>query len=114
MAKILDGRAASAAVPAKDTVKQTNVSAFVEQTFDREKIWLVQTPQVFYANLYRAAAVVAQKDSFKATDDCSLAEHAGFSVKLVNTGSVNLKVTTPEDLIFARAILDCRAGSEGI
>lgn len=103
-----DSRAASAAAPCKDTAKTVNLSAYVEQTIDRSKLWLVQTPQVFYANLYRAAAVTAEKDNFKATDDCSLAEHAGFAVRLVNTGYDNLKVTTPEDLWFAEAILSHR------
>lgn len=107
-----DCRAASAAAPAKDTPKTVNLSGFVEQTHDRSKLWLVQTPQVFYANLYRASAVTAEKDKFKATDDCSIAEHAGFSVKLVDTGYANLKVTTPEDLLYAEAILRNRENKE--
>jgi 2-C-methyl-D-erythritol 4-phosphate cytidylyltransferase len=109
-----DYRAVSAAAPSKETAKLVNSSRYVEQTVDRDKLWMVQTPQVFYADLYRAAAYTAQKDGFQATDDCSLAEHAGFTVRLVDTGYTNIKITTPEDLLFAKAILDQRKSEKNL
>ncbi len=102
-------RAATAATPATDSAKSANISAMIDRTVDRKSLWMVQTPQVFYANLYRAAAYTAQKEGFVGTDDTELAEHAGFSAKLVNIGYDNLKITTPIDLVKAEAILGYRA-----
>ncbi len=101
-------RAAAAATPATDSAKEATVSAMINRTLDRKTLWMVQTPQVFYANLYRAAAYTAKKDSFVATDDTEIAEHAGFSSKLVNIGYDNIKLTTPVDLLKAEAILNYR------
>lgn len=103
-----DYRAATAGATSRDSVKLASISEHVDRSLDRDKVWLVQTPQVFYADLYRAAAVVARKDNFKGTDDCSLAEHAGFSVKLVDCGHENIKLTSHEDLLFALAIINER------
>lgn len=102
-------KAATAATPATDSAKEANISAMIDRTVDRQSLWMVQTPQVFYANLYRAAAYTARKDKFVGTDDTQLAEHAGFSAKLVNIGYDNLKITTPIDLVKAEAILKYRA-----
>lgn len=104
-------RAATAATPATDSAKTANISAMIDRTVDRKSLWMVQTPQVFYANLYRAAAYTAKKDGFVSTDDTEIAEHAGFSSKLVNVGYDNLKITTPIDLVKAEAILRYRASN---
>lgn len=106
-----DFRAAVAGAPSYDSVKLASVSGHVDKTLERDKVWLIQTPQVFFADLYRAAAVVAQKDGFHGTDDASLAEHAGFSVKLVDCGRCNIKITSPEDLLYATAIIESREAS---
>lgn len=102
-------RAATAATPATDSAKTANISAMIDRTVDRKTLWMVQTPQVFYANLYRAAAYTAKKDNFIGTDDTEIAEHAGFSAKLVDIGYENIKITTPIDLVKAEAILAYRA-----
>ena len=107
-----DYKAAAAAAPAKDSVKVANISAMVERTVDRSTVWLMQTPQVFYGNLFRASIYTAAKDKFQGTDDAEVAEHAGFSTKLINTGYENIKITTPVDLLFAEAILNQRAKEE--
>ena len=65
----------------------------------------MQTPQVFRADLYRVSLALAKKDGFQATDDCALAEHAGFSVKLCEIGAPNRKITVPEDVAVITAIL---------
>lgn len=103
-----DYRAATAGATSRDSVKLASISGHVDRSLDRDKVWLIQTPQVFYADLYRAAAVVAKKDNFKGTDDCSLVEHAGFSVKLVDCGHENIKLTSSEDLLFAEAMIKAR------
>lgn len=102
-------RAATAATPATDSAKVANISAMIDRTVDRKSLWMVQTPQVFYANLYRAAAYTAKKNGFIGTDDTEIAERAGFSTKLVNVGYDNMKITTPIDLVKAEAILAYRA-----
>lgn len=104
-----DYKAAAAAAPAKDSVKVANISGMIDYTVDRKTVWLMQTPQVFYANLYRASIYTASKDKFIGTDDTEVAEHAGFSTKLIDTGYENIKVTTPVDLLLAEVILEQRA-----
>ena len=97
--------AATAAQRATDTVKVVNRSNFIEQTVDRNSVWLAQTPQVFKTELYRAAAYVCLKDGFTATDDNSLCEYVGFEVKAVDCGRTNIKITEPTDLLIAEALL---------
>jgi len=71
-------------------------------------VWLAQTPQVFKTKLYRAAAYLALKDELKATDDNSLVEAIGHSIKLVECGSQNIKITTMEDMAVAEGVLNDR------
>lgn len=97
--------AASAAVPVKDTVKITDSKGFVSSTPDRARVWQAQTPQIFKADLYRAAAYYAKKEGFEGTDDNSLVEWLGAKVKLVNCGYKNIKITTPEDVHIANILL---------
>ena len=73
------------------------------------KVWLAQTPQVFNADLYRAASFLAKESNLSPTDDNGLIENVNHKVKLVECGKYNLKITTPDDLIVAKAILDARA-----
>ena len=107
-------KAATAATLCVDTVKRTEKGkGFISETLDRNNTWLAQTPQVFDANLYRAASFTAKQNGFFGTDDCSLAEHIGFnSVRLVECGRENIKITNPDDLIFAKAILALRKEKE--
>lgn len=100
--------AAACATMVVDTIKKTNGADTITETIDRENTWLVQTPQVFMADMYRAAAYMAVKNHANATDDCALCERLGFSVKLVNTDRFNIKVTYPEDVMLAEMILDIR------
>ena len=102
-------RAATAANRVSDTVKRTEKGGFVEETLDRNRIWLAQTPQVFDSNLYRAAAHIARESGFVGTDDCSLVENIDFkAIRLVECGRENIKITTPGDILFAKAILFAR------
>lgn len=97
--------AATAACKVSDTVKRVNLNGVIEETIDRDSIWLAQTPQVFKTELYRAAAYVAKDEGFVATDDNMLAENIGYPVKAVDCTKENLKLTTPFDLALAEAIL---------
>ena len=96
--------AAVAAVPVKDTVKVASADGFIVDTPDREKLWAVQTPQAFRASVLADAHAMAQRKGVTATDDAMLVEQLGFKVKLVSGSESNLKITTPEDLIFAEAL----------
>lgn len=105
-------RAAAAAEKTVDTVKRADRDGFISDTLDREYIWLVKTPQVFHCDVYRVAAYMAKKEKVAATDDSMLCERLGFSVKLVECGSDNIKLTHPQDLLRAEAILNMH-GREG-
>ena len=106
--------AATAATMVTDTVKKTEkAKGFVTETLDRNNVWLAETPQVFGANLYRAAAYTARKEKFVGTDDCSIVEKIGYnSIRLVECGRENIKITTPDDIPFAEAILAARKKRE--
>ena len=97
--------AAAAAVPVKDTIKQADANGVVTATPDRAALWQVQTPQVFALPLYRRAMAAATAQGLDLTDDCQLIEHIGESVTLVKADYRNIKITTPEDVVTAEAIL---------
>lgn len=97
-----------AACRATDTVKTVDAYGSVVSSPDRSRVWLAQTPQVFGVEQYRVSAYLAIRDGFTATDDSSLLEHAGFNVTVVDCGKENLKITTPTDLLIAKAILESR------
>lgn len=100
--------AAAPAVPINDTVKEVR-DGLVERTVDRTMLRAVQTPQVFDAGLIRAALQKALDDGAEVTDDCSVVERLGMRVALTPGDPFNLKLTTPEDLILARGILEGRS-----
>ncbi len=105
--------AASAATPATDTVKLVDTKGYTKKNSpDRKDVWLAQTPQVFSLPLYRAAAYHAKEKGLIATDDNALVEAIGRRVKLVDCGKENMKITTPDDLYTAKAILQYRASSD--
>ncbi len=100
-----------AAVPAtkpKDTIKFIDESGeFFGETLERNRLRQVQTPQGFRAQLIIDAHLKAKADGFYATDDAALVERyfPEQKIKIVETGYHNLKLTTPEDLEIAKAIL---------
>ena len=104
--------AAVAAESARDTVKIASADEFAKVSPDRSTVWLAKTPQVFMANMYRAAVYMADKDNVRATDDSMLVERIGFKVKMVECGSENLKITVPMDVKIAEAILRAREEEE--
>ncbi len=97
--------AAVVAVLAKDTVKRAAKGKKV-QTLPREEIWLAQTPQTFQFPLLMKAYEKAHREDFLGTDDASLVERLGHSVILIAGDYSNIKITTPEDLVVAEALLD--------
>ena len=93
------------AVPAKDTLKQCGANGRVIGTLDRDSIYLAQTPQMFRFGLLYSALSSANEQGWKVTDESSALELAGYSPLLVEGDYRNLKITTPEDLHLAAAIL---------
>ena len=102
--------AAAPAVPIKDTIKQVKEGEAIEKTIDRSTLRAVQTPQVFDAELLRAALQSAIDQELPITDDCSAVELLGKTVYLVEGDETNLKITTPTDLVIAEALLRNREG----
>jgi 2-C-methyl-D-erythritol 4-phosphate cytidylyltransferase len=99
--------AAAPAVPVKDTIK-TVQDGKVVSTPDRETLRAVQTPQVFDADLFRAALEKARASGEAVTDDCSAVEMIGKEIYLTEGSYENIKITTPEDLILAAELLHQR------
>ena len=92
--------AAITAVPVTDTIKQVD-GTIVAATIDRSTLVAVQTPQAFRASVLREA----HAQGGEATDDAALVESIGAKVVVVDGDRRNLKLTTRDDLIVARALL---------
>ena len=99
--------AAIAAVREKNTIKAVDAAGFVQETPPRENLWEVQTPQGFRRELLLRAYEKAAEDGFLGTDDASLVERLGEHVFVVESEYRNVKITTPEDLLIAEALLAC-------
>lgn len=97
--------AAAAAVPVKDTVKRADPEMKIEQTVERSNLYLVQTPQMFLADIYRMSLKQAIHMGLDLTDDCQLFERTGRTVFLCQGDYKNIKITTPEDIAIARALM---------
>lgn len=86
-------------LPVTDTIKRVDQNGVVLDTPDRSSLVAVQTPQAFRASVLRRA----HESGNEGTDDASLVERAGGKVVVVNGEAINRKLTTPEDLEWARA-----------
>ncbi|HHS50523.1 MAG TPA: 2-C-methyl-D-erythritol 4-phosphate cytidylyltransferase [candidate division Zixibacteria bacterium] len=95
--------ASALAVPVADTLKLVD-GGFIERTIPRDGLWAVQTPQVFRRELLSRALEL----DIDATDDCALVEALGEKVRIVEGRRDNIKITFPEDLALAEAILSSR------
>lgn len=96
--------AAILATPVSDTVKRVGDGRVVA-TVPRGDLWLAQTPQAFRADELRRVHADAARAGFGATDDAALFEWAGLPVAIVPGDASNRKITTPEDLLWAEAVL---------
>ena len=104
--------AAAPAVTASDTVRLLNSKGAVTATPDRDLVALVQTPQVFLAELIKAALTRAMDKGFRVTDDCSAVEAMGYKVTIVAGEADNIKLTTTRDIYAAEGILAERRGKQ--
>ena len=97
--------AAAPALPVTDTVKVADTAGLVQSTPDRRTLFAVQTPQVFQANILKAALQSAIEAGAELTDDCSAVERLGKEVYLAPGWRENIKITTASDLTLAEALL---------
>lgn len=96
--------------PAVDTIKRV-AGGRVLETPDRSTLWAIQTPQAFRTSALRSAHETALADGFEGTDDASLVERAGGKVLVFEGPRDNIKITMPDDVVFAEAVL--RRGATG-
>ena len=100
--------AAVLGVPCKATIKESEDGSTILRTIPRSRLWEVHTPQVIkIATLQRGFAKV-EAENLEVTDDVSIVEALGEPVKLTLGEYTNLKITTPEDMDVASAILEDR------
>ena len=104
--------AAAIGVKAKDTIKETKKDNIVAVTVPRQNLWLTQTPQAFKFELLKKAYKKAYDEKFYGTDDASLVERIRKKVKMIEGSYENIKITTPEDLVMAKALLKSKSGGE--
>lgn len=106
----MDYKACAAGVPVKDTIKEADDSGFAAKTLDRGRLWQIQTPQAFAYPLIREAydwIMERESRQIGITDDAMVLEsYGGCPVRLVEGSYTNLKVTTPEDMVVAGALLE--------
>jgi 2-C-methyl-D-erythritol 4-phosphate cytidylyltransferase len=100
--------AAVVGVAPKETIKKCDAT-FVMETLQRQSLVVVQTPQAFRRDIVKAAYERAFADGFFSTDDAALVERMNHRVYIVDGDYSNLKITCPEDLAMAEAILKNRS-----
>jgi 2-C-methyl-D-erythritol 4-phosphate cytidylyltransferase len=105
----VDVGAAVVGVPCASTIKKVGVDLTVESTPARSGLWEAQTPQVFRADIIKEA--YDADDGTGATDDSCLVERIGYKVSMVKGTRDNIKITVPEDVRLAEAIMDRTAVS---
>lgn len=107
---VLQYKACVVGMPVKDTIKIADSSRFAQETPDRNRVWSVQTPQVFEATIIKNAyEILLKQEDDSVTDDAMVVEKIlGKKVKLVQGSYENIKITTPEDLDIARVLAEKR------
>ena len=100
--------AAVLGVPCKATIKESADGETVLRTIPRARLWEVHTPQVIKSDLLQKGFKKVEEENLEVTDDVSIVEAMGEPVKLTLGEYTNLKITTPEDMDVATAILEER------
>jgi len=105
---VLEYGACVVGVPVKDTIKAINSDDEVHHTPKRSLLWAAQSPQCFWTDLLKKGYDLAIKEDILGTDDSSLVEKTGHTIKMIMGSYDNIKITTPEDLIIADSFLKNR------
>lgn len=109
---VKESKACIVATPIKDTIKLVDEYGLIKETPNRSLMWSAQTPQAFeYSSIRRAYELLFEREASvrkKVTDDAMVYEQfINLPVKIVKGDYYNIKLTTPEDLIFAQGIYNC-------
>ena len=104
--------AAVLGVPCKATIKESEDGVLVARTIPRSRLWEVHTPQVVKVEALLRGFAKVEEENLEVTDDVSIIEALGEPVKLTLGEYTNLKITTPEDMDVAVAILRERGDGE--
>lgn len=107
-AALVQNPALICAVPVKDTIKVVQNQVIID-TPDRSQLWSAQTPQGFAVETIRNAHHHAAVQGWTVTDDSALLEKLGIPVTIVAGEETNIKITTPQDLIFAAAVIKAKS-----
>nr|MBF0222915.1 2-C-methyl-D-erythritol 2,4-cyclodiphosphate synthase [Desulfobulbaceae bacterium] len=105
--------AAITAVPVKDTLKHSSEAGIIANTVERNQLWRAQTPQIAKLSLLKAAYQKATELGFSGTDEASLLELIDCPVRLIEGSETNIKITLPEDIQMAEAILNSQNPAPG-
>lgn len=100
-----DHGAAMAAIPVNDTIKDVDQKRIIRHTVNRETLWQAQTPQVVRTDILKRAFAQATQKTFVGTDEASFLELINEPMMVVEGSEQNIKVTRPDDLLIAEAIL---------
>jgi len=103
--KVKECKAAILAAPMKATVKEINDDFSIKRTVPRSKLWMAQTPQGFEKNLIMKVFHQFRNTEREFTDDAQMVEEAGYPVYIVPGSDDNIKITTPDDISIAAALL---------
>jgi len=100
--------AAALGVRLVDTIKECDINQLIVRTVDRSRLWKVQTPQVFATHILWSAYGNAAKKEISVTDECMAVEKLNIKIKMIEGSGENIKITMPDDLAVAEAILSLR------
>ena len=105
--EVQQGIACAVGMPVKDTIKIVDEDMYVDNTPDRRYVWQIQTPQAFKVGIIKSAYdKMKQAGDTSITDDAMAVEkYAGTRIKLIQADYQNVKITTPEDLLYMETIL---------
>ncbi len=103
MAEDVDG--GIVAMKIQDTTKRVSEDGIIQETIERNGLWAAQTPQAFRHNVLVTALEYAHREKIQMTDEASLVERLGYTVKIHESSTENPKITTPKDLALAEALL---------
>lgn len=111
--EVQKSRACVVGMPVKDTIKLVDSDAHVTDTPERKNVWMVQTPQVFeYPLIRKAYEGLLQQEHITATDDAMAVEQMShIPIKMLEGSYANIKITTPEDMVIAEALLQADANN---
>ncbi len=105
LATAVEHGGAASARPVTETVKRANAEGQVTESVSRDELWLMETPQIFKADLLVEAYRVVQSKGARVTDEVSAMELIGHPTHLVNNPGPNPKITYPEDIDQAEKFL---------